>query len=136
MSFLGICPEDRVIFIGTTKSPWDAEQKLLFQCYQKFIQVPRADYGSISMLWRTKLHRAGALNPRLEVSCLARVSDSYTIGTSCCLMLRKQDLFRSYIVLFSFVYTIFLKEENGIIIFYTILNRNICLQFMNILFNI
>ncbi|XP_075983177.1 dynein regulatory complex protein 11 [Anticarsia gemmatalis] len=77
----GICPEDRVIFIGTSKAPWDAEQKLLFQCYQKFIQVPRADYGSIALMWRTRLHKANALNPRLEISCLARVSDSYTIGT-------------------------------------------------------
>lgn len=78
--FVGICPEDRVIFIGTSRAPWDAEQKLLFQCYQKIIQIPRADYGSISMMWRTKLHRAGALNPRLDISCLSRISDSYTLG--------------------------------------------------------
>ncbi|XP_059048429.1 IQ and AAA domain-containing protein 1-like [Achroia grisella] len=77
----GICPEDRVIFIGTSKYPWDAEQKLLFQCYNKIIQIPKADYGSISMMWKMKLHKAGALSPRLDVSCLARVSDSYTIGT-------------------------------------------------------
>ncbi|KAG6454726.1 hypothetical protein O3G_MSEX008840 [Manduca sexta] len=77
----GICPEDRVLFVGTSRSPWDAEQKLLFQCYQKVIQIPRADYGSISLLWRMKLHRAGAMSPRLEISCLSRVSDSYTIGT-------------------------------------------------------
>ncbi|KAJ2953495.1 hypothetical protein O0L34_g1093 [Tuta absoluta] len=77
----GICPEDRVIFVGTSRSPWDAEQKLLFQCYQKIIQIPRPDYGSIVLMWRSKLHRAGALTPRLDVSCLARVSDSYTIGT-------------------------------------------------------
>lgn len=76
----GICPEDRVLFIGTSRTPWDAEQKLLFQCYAKVIQIPRADYGSISLMWRTKLHKAGALSPRLELSCLSRVSDSYTIG--------------------------------------------------------
>lgn len=78
--FLGIYPEDRVIFIGTSRSPWEAEQKLLFQCYQKVIQIPRADYGSISLMWRTVLHKAGALSPRLDVSSLSRVSDSYTIG--------------------------------------------------------
>ncbi|XP_038206918.1 IQ and AAA domain-containing protein 1-like [Zerene cesonia] len=77
----GICPEDRVIFIGTSRTPWEAEQKLLFQCYAKVIQIPKADYGSISLMWRTKLHRAGALSPRLDISCLSRVSDSYTIGT-------------------------------------------------------
>ncbi|KAJ0173492.1 hypothetical protein K1T71_010641 [Dendrolimus kikuchii] len=77
----GICQEDRVLFVGTSRTPWEAEQKLLFQCYQKVIQIPRADYGSISMMWRMKLHRAGALSPRLDVPCLARVSDSYTIGT-------------------------------------------------------
>ncbi|KAI8424812.1 hypothetical protein MSG28_006744 [Choristoneura fumiferana] len=77
----GICPEDRVLFIGTSRCPWEAEQKLLFQCYTKMIQIPRADYGSISLMWRTQLHRAGALTPRLDLSSLARVSDSYTIGT-------------------------------------------------------
>ncbi|XP_068619350.1 dynein regulatory complex protein 11 [Battus philenor] len=76
-----ICPEDRVLFVGTSRTPWEAEQKLLFQCYTKVIQIPRADYGSISLMWRTKLHRAGALSQKLDVSCLARVSDSYTIGT-------------------------------------------------------
>ncbi|CAK1583887.1 unnamed protein product [Parnassius mnemosyne] len=77
----GICPEDRVLFIGTSRIPWEAEQKLLFQCYSKVIQIPRADYGSISLMWRTKLHKAGALSQRLDVSCLSRVSDSYTIGS-------------------------------------------------------
>ncbi|XP_022118176.2 dynein regulatory complex protein 11 [Pieris rapae] len=77
----GIYPEDRVLFVGTSRTPWDAEQKLLFQCYSKVVQIPRADYGSISLMWRSKLHRAGALSQRLDVSCLARVSDSYTIGT-------------------------------------------------------
>ncbi|XP_014355655.2 IQ and AAA domain-containing protein 1-like [Papilio machaon] len=77
----GICPEDRVLFIGTSRMPWEAEQKLLFQCYTKVIQIPRADYGSISLMWRTKLHRAGALSQRLDISCLSRISDSYTIGT-------------------------------------------------------
>ncbi|XP_041969680.1 dynein regulatory complex protein 11 [Aricia agestis] len=76
-----INPEDRVLFIGTSRAPWDAEQKLLFQCYSKVIQIPRADYGSISLMWRCQLHRAGALSPRLDLSCLSRVSDSYTIGT-------------------------------------------------------
>lgn len=77
---IGICPEDRVLFVGTTRNPWDAEQKLLFQCYGKIIQIPMADYGSLSLMWRSKLHKAGALSPRLEISCLTRVSDSYTIG--------------------------------------------------------
>nr|XP_026494217.1 IQ and AAA domain-containing protein 1-like isoform X1 [Vanessa tameamea] len=77
----GICPEDRVLFVGTCRTPWEAEQKLLFQCYSKVIQIPRADYGSISLMWQTQLHKAGALSSKLELSCLSRVCDSYTIGT-------------------------------------------------------
>lgn len=78
--YTGISNEERVIFIGTSRNPWDAEQKLLFQCYQKLIHIPTPDYGSVSLMWQTMLHRAHALSPRLEISCLARVSDSYTIG--------------------------------------------------------
>lgn len=50
-----IGPEDRVIFIGTSNSPWDADQKLLQQIYSKFIYIPRPDYGVLSFAWKQLL---------------------------------------------------------------------------------
>lgn len=50
-----ICIEDRVIFIGTSSAPWDAEQKLLQQTYNRFIYIPRPDYGTLSFAWKELL---------------------------------------------------------------------------------
>lgn len=52
-----ITNEDRVILIGTTNTPWDADQKLIYQTYDKVIFIPRPDYGTMSMLWTNLLYR-------------------------------------------------------------------------------
>lgn len=44
--------EDRVIFIGTSSFPWEADQKLFQQTYNRFIYIPRPDYGALSLAWR------------------------------------------------------------------------------------
>lgn len=49
--------EDRVILIGTSRSPWDCDQKLLYQTYDKVIYIPRPDYGTMSMLWKDLLYK-------------------------------------------------------------------------------
>lgn len=50
-----ICAEDRVIFIGTSSAPWEADQKLLQQTYNRFIYIPRPDYGTLSFAWKELL---------------------------------------------------------------------------------
>lgn len=50
-----ICGEDRVIFIGTSSAPWEADQKLLQQTYNRFIYIPRPDYGTLSFAWKELL---------------------------------------------------------------------------------
>lgn len=50
-----IAPEDRVLFIGTSNAPWEADQKLLQQTYNRFIYIPRPDYGALSNAWKTLL---------------------------------------------------------------------------------
>lgn len=52
-----ITNEDRVILIGTSNSPWDADQKLLYQTYDKVIYIPRPDYGTMSIVWKDLLHK-------------------------------------------------------------------------------
>lgn len=48
-----IAVEDRVIFIGTSNLPWEADQKLLQQTYNRFLFIPRPDYGALSFAWKT-----------------------------------------------------------------------------------
>lgn len=52
-----ITNEDRIILIGTSRSPWEGDQKLLYQTYDKVIFIPRPDYGSMSLIWKSLLHK-------------------------------------------------------------------------------
>ncbi|XP_030637612.1 dynein regulatory complex protein 11 [Chanos chanos] len=73
--------EDRVLVVGTTRRPFDAELKHLCKVYRKIVMVPRPDYGSRYVLWRELLKARGAeLGPALDLSSLAKVTDGYTQG--------------------------------------------------------
>lgn len=52
-----ITGEDRVLLIGTSNKPWDGDQKLLYQTYDKVIYIPRPDYGTISFIWKDLLYK-------------------------------------------------------------------------------
>ncbi|EDX13607.1 GD18626 [Drosophila simulans] len=76
-----IAPEDRVVFIGTSNLPWEADQKLLQSVYNRFIYIPRPDYGAMSHAWKTLLHDYSGGISNLDTSAMAKISDGYTIGS-------------------------------------------------------
>lgn len=39
-------PEDRVLVVGTTRRPFEADLKSLCKVYKKVILIPRPDYAS------------------------------------------------------------------------------------------
>ncbi|KFQ45391.1 IQ and AAA domain-containing protein 1, partial [Nestor notabilis] len=76
---------DRVLLVGTTNRPFDANLKPFCKVYQKIIVIPRPDYasrfGKYSMLWKhIILQNGGAITNLLSISCLANVSDGFTPG--------------------------------------------------------
>ncbi|XP_067116752.1 dynein regulatory complex protein 11 [Osmerus mordax] len=74
-------PEDRVLLVGTSHRPFDADLKMLCKVYRKIILIPRPDYASRLVLWRELLRIGGAqLGPSLDLSSLAKVTDGYTQG--------------------------------------------------------
>ncbi|XP_023246721.1 IQ and AAA domain-containing protein 1 [Copidosoma floridanum] len=77
----GITNEDRVIFIGTSRSPWEGDQKMLYQTYDKVIFVPRPDYGSMSLIWRGLLCKYAGISRQFDTSEMAKICDGFTIGT-------------------------------------------------------
>ncbi|KAF6203130.1 hypothetical protein GE061_003545 [Apolygus lucorum] len=77
----GIGPEDQVIVIGTTRLPWECDQKLLQQAYHKMILIPRPDYASLSLLWTEQLFQYAGLSRQFNTSSLARLADGYTVGS-------------------------------------------------------
>ncbi|XP_029162151.1 dynein regulatory complex protein 11 isoform X5 [Nylanderia fulva] len=54
-----ITGEDSVLLVGTSSKPWDGDQKLLFQTYDKVIYIPRPDYGTVSLIWKHLLYKPG-----------------------------------------------------------------------------
>ncbi|KAG7205430.1 hypothetical protein KM043_007423 [Ampulex compressa] len=75
-----ITNEDMVILVGTSNSPWEADQKLLYQTYDKVIYVPRPDYGTMSLIWRDLLYKYSGINRQFDTSAMAKACDGFTIG--------------------------------------------------------
>ncbi|XP_044579210.1 dynein regulatory complex protein 11 [Cotesia glomerata] len=73
--------EDRVILVGTSNAPWDGDQKLLYQTYDKVIYIPRPDYGSMSMLWKDLLYKYSGISRQFDTSAMSKICDGFTVGT-------------------------------------------------------
>uniref|UniRef100_UPI001658F179 dynein regulatory complex protein 11 n=1 Tax=Halichoerus grypus TaxID=9711 RepID=UPI001658F179 len=74
-------PDDRILIVGTTQRPFDAELQSFCRVYQKIILVPRPDYASRLVLWKQIIQRnGGIITNALNISCLAKVTDGFTQG--------------------------------------------------------
>ncbi|KAL1518041.1 hypothetical protein ABEB36_001727 [Hypothenemus hampei] len=70
-------PEDRVIFIGVSDCPWESDQKLLQQIYQKFLIIPRPNYSSRFLI----LNHILSQHVKFDLSIISKISDGYTVGS-------------------------------------------------------
>uniref|UniRef100_F1M7Z2 IQ motif containing with AAA domain 1 n=1 Tax=Rattus norvegicus TaxID=10116 RepID=F1M7Z2_RAT len=74
-------PDDRILIVGTTHRPFDAELQSFCRVYQKIILVPRPDYASRYVLWKQIILRnGGEVTNALNISCLSKVTDGFTQG--------------------------------------------------------
>ncbi|XP_072101434.1 dynein regulatory complex protein 11-like, partial [Mobula birostris] len=72
---------DRVLLIGTTPRPFNAEPRPFFRVYEHIIPIPRPDYSSRILIWKKLVEQQGAaVSSPLELGSLARISDGYTPG--------------------------------------------------------
>ncbi|KAK4877607.1 hypothetical protein RN001_010113 [Aquatica leii] len=74
-------PEDRVMLIGVTNCPWESDQKLLQQVYQKYLIIPRGGYSSRYLVWKELLGKYTAISWQFDFSGMSRISDGYTVGS-------------------------------------------------------
>ncbi|XP_070850240.1 dynein regulatory complex protein 11-like [Chaetodon trifascialis] len=73
--------EDRVLVIGTTRRPFDADTKPFCKVFKKILLIPKPDYSSRLVLWRELLCREGAEpSSGLDLSSLAKITDGFTQG--------------------------------------------------------
>uniref|UniRef100_A0A182HHP9 Transcription termination factor 2 n=1 Tax=Anopheles arabiensis TaxID=7173 RepID=A0A182HHP9_ANOAR len=76
-----IQPEDRIMLIGTSDCPWEGDMKLMVQTYQRFIYIPRPDYGALSFAWKELLSHYSGVHRQFDTGAMAKISDGYTIGS-------------------------------------------------------
>lgn len=77
----GMKLEDRVLIVGTTREPFNAEVKPFCSTYQKLILLPRPDYASRFILWPSLIKKyGGRITDAIDISSLAKVTDGYTPG--------------------------------------------------------
>ncbi|GAB1866288.1 DRC11 protein [Camponotus japonicus] len=76
-----IAGEDRILLIGTSNKPWDGDQKLLYQTYDKIIYIPRPDYGTVSLIWKDLLYKYSGINRQFDTSAITKACDGFTVGT-------------------------------------------------------
>ncbi|VDN99468.1 unnamed protein product [Rodentolepis nana] len=71
----------RILLVGSTKAPFDAKVKPFCKLFDRIILIPRPDYGTRYLLWKTLIVKnGGKLTRDLDISSLAKVSDGYTAG--------------------------------------------------------
>ncbi|XP_007904066.2 dynein regulatory complex protein 11 [Callorhinchus milii] len=76
-----IKPGDRVLVVGTSQRPFDASLKPFCKNYKKIILIPRPDYASRKLFWKSIIEQQGGiLTSALDLSSLAKVTDGYTQG--------------------------------------------------------
>ncbi|KAK4471393.1 hypothetical protein MN116_004825 [Schistosoma mekongi] len=76
-----LTPTDRVLLIGCSSSPFNADIRPFCRLYQKIILIPRPDYASRNIIWRTQIiHHGGILTEDLDITSLSKISDGYTSG--------------------------------------------------------
>ncbi|NXH01984.1 DRC11 protein, partial [Loxia leucoptera] len=78
-------PKDRILLLGTSRRPFDANLGPFCKLYQKIILIPKPDYltrfGKYLTLWKHYiLQSGGVLTKLLNLNCLAQVSDGFTQG--------------------------------------------------------
>uniref|UniRef100_A0A182JGG6 ATPase AAA-type core domain-containing protein n=1 Tax=Anopheles atroparvus TaxID=41427 RepID=A0A182JGG6_ANOAO len=72
--------EDKVLLIATSDQPWVAKVGPLKKCFEKFLLLPRPDYGSTVLLWQHALRRYVGVPRDLDLSALATVTRGYSAG--------------------------------------------------------
>ncbi|KAL1023124.1 hypothetical protein UPYG_G00036680 [Umbra pygmaea] len=72
---------DRILIVGTTQDPFNADLKSLCKMYDKIILIPRPDYASRYIMWKQLIKKnGGEVTASLDLSSLAKISDGYTQG--------------------------------------------------------
>ncbi|KAI8929927.1 hypothetical protein BC831DRAFT_441619 [Entophlyctis helioformis] len=73
---------ERVILIGTSSKPWDADVKSMLPLFDKILLCPKPDYSSRMLIWKQFIgERVGDGQKPINFSLLTRMSDGFSAGS-------------------------------------------------------
>merc|ERR1711939_649932 len=78
--------EDRVMVIGCSTKPWECEKnkdfkKMFTKDGSKMLYVPKPDYSSLQMIWKTLIQKRGVKIPQsFDIQTLAHLATGMTAG--------------------------------------------------------
>jgi len=81
-----LTPADRVMVIGCSTKPWDCEKnkdfkKMFTKDGGKMLFIPKPDYSSLQMIWKTLITKRGVKLPQtFDIQTLAHLACGMTAG--------------------------------------------------------
>ncbi|XP_055628224.1 IQ and AAA domain-containing protein 1-like [Toxorhynchites rutilus septentrionalis] len=70
--------DDRILLVGTTNQPWTAKAGKFKKCFEKFLIIPKTDYGTTQLLWRHALSKKVGIGKDFDVSPLSMITKGYS----------------------------------------------------------
>ncbi|XP_058459607.1 dynein regulatory complex protein 11 [Malaya genurostris] len=70
--------EEKILLVGTSNQPWTTKIKKFKKCFEKFLMIPRTDYGTAQLLWKHALNKKTSVSKDFDVSSLSLVTKGYS----------------------------------------------------------
>ncbi|EDS41892.1 conserved hypothetical protein [Culex quinquefasciatus] len=70
--------EEKILLVGTSSAPWLAKMGKFKKSFEKFLILPKTDYGSTQLLWRHALNQKVGIGKDFPLSPLAMVTKGYS----------------------------------------------------------
>ncbi|XP_062560236.1 IQ and AAA domain-containing protein 1-like isoform X1 [Armigeres subalbatus] len=72
--------DEKILLVGTSSQPWMAKAGKFKKCFEKFLLIPKTDYGSTQLLWRHALSQKVGVGKDFDISPLSLVTRGYSPG--------------------------------------------------------
>ncbi|XP_053688841.1 dynein regulatory complex protein 11 [Sabethes cyaneus] len=70
--------DEKILLVGTSSQPWTAKLGKFKKCFEKFLIMPKTDYGTTQLLWKHALNKKVGIGKDFDVSPLSMVTKGYS----------------------------------------------------------
>ncbi|XP_058838012.1 dynein regulatory complex protein 11 [Topomyia yanbarensis] len=70
--------DEKILLVGTSSQPWTAKVGKFKKCFEKFLIIPKTDYGTTQQLWKYALSKKPGVSKDFDLSPLSLVTKGYS----------------------------------------------------------